>query len=133
MPRLETETYGQGDMSWLDSDHGIGNCRTEVLDISAFTAGTHYPDGYIPSGTPVAKVGGMLVPYTSAEGTTTNAGVLAGHLFTDQQVSGTNDFAVPLLKHGRVKTAKVPQGTDAFTAPVAAAKRADAGSTINYV
>jgi hypothetical protein len=39
-------------------------------------------------------------------------------------VVGTNDFAVPLLDHGRIKSAKVPQGTDAFTAPVAAAKRA---------
>lgn len=123
MPRQKTETFGPGDQSWLGSSHGINECRTELLDISAFTAGTHYPNGYIPSGTPCAKVGGMLVPYTSAEGTTTGAGVLAGHLFTDQTVVGTNDFAVPLLDHGRVRTAKVPQGTDAFTAPVAALKK----------
>lgn len=131
MPRLKTETVGTGDQSWLASAHGIRNCRTEQLDISAFTAGTHYPNGYIPSGTPVAKVGGLLVPYTSAEATTTGAGVLAGHLFTDQVVVGTNDFPVPLLDHGRVKTAKVPTGTDAFTAPVAAAKRTSI--TIVYV
>jgi hypothetical protein len=131
MPRLKSETIGTGDQSWLGSAHGIRECRTETLDISAFTAGTHYPNGYIPSGTPVAKVSGLLVPYTSAEGTTTNAGVLAGHLFTDQLVVGTNDFPVPLLDHGRVKTAKVPQGTDAFTAPVAAAKRA--ATTIIYI
>jgi hypothetical protein len=128
---MKSETFQTGDMSWLDSDHGIGNARTDLLDISTFTAGTHYPNGYIPSGTPVAKVGGVLVPYTSAEGTTTNAGVLWGHLLTDQPVVGTNDFAVPVLKHGRVVTAKVPQGTDAFTAPVAAAKRANI--TIDYV
>lgn len=131
MPRLSTETFGAGDQSWLDSPHGLRNGRTEVLDISAFTANTHYPNGYIPSGTPVAKVGGLLVPYTSAEGTTTAAGVLAGHVLTDQRVEGTNDFAVPLFKHGRVKAAKVPTGTDAFTAPVAAAKRANV--TIDYV
>lgn len=130
MPRLKTETFGTGDMSWLDSAHGIRNARTEVIDISAFTAGTHYPNGYIPSGTPVAKVGGMLVPYTSAEATTTGAGVLTGHILTDQPVVGTNDFPAPVIDHGRVKTAKVPQGTDAFTAPVAAAKRANV--TINY-
>lgn len=126
MPRLKTETIGSGDQSWLGSSHGIDNCRTEQLDISAFTAGTHYPNGYIPSGTPLAKVGGLMVPYTSAEATTTGAGVLAGHLFTDQNVTGTNDFAVPVLDHGRVRTAKVPQGTDAFTAPVAAAKKQQA-------
>lgn len=131
MPRLKSETIGGGDQSWLGSSHGIRECRTETLDISAFTANTHYPNGYIPSGTPVAKSSGLLVPYTSAEGTTTGAGVLAGHLFTDQPVVGTNDFAVPILDHGRVIAAKVPQGTDAFTAPVAAAKRASV--TIVYV
>lgn len=131
MPRLKTETYGAGDQSWLGSTHGINECRTEILDISAFTAGTHYPDGYIPSGTPVAKVGGLLVPYDSTEGTTTNAGVLAGHLFTDQSVVGTADFGVPVLDHGRVRSAKVPVGANAFTAPVAAAKRA--ATTIVYI
>jgi hypothetical protein len=125
MPRLVSETIGTGDSSWLDSGHGLRNARTEMLDISTFTAGTHYPDGYIKSGTPVAKSGGVLVPYTSAEGTTTGAGVLWGHVLFDQPVKGTNDFAVPVLQHGRVVTAKVPQGTDAFTAPVAAAKRAN--------
>ena len=131
MPRLKSETVGAGDQSWLGSAHGIHECRTELLDISAFTAGTHYPNGYIPSGTPVAKVAGLLVPYDSLEATTTNAGVLAGHLFTDQPVVGTNDFGVPLLDHGRVRSAKVPVGANTFTVPVAAAKRA--AMTIVYI
>lgn len=131
MPRFKSETIGTGDQSWLGSAHAISNCRTELLDISAFTAETHYPDGYIKSGTPVAKVGGMLVPYDSTEGTVTNAGILAGFLFTDQAVVGTNDFAVPVLDHGRVKSAKVPAGANAFTAPVAAAKRAN--TTVVYI
>ena len=131
MPRYKSENIGAGDQSWLGSSHGIGNCRTELLDISTFTAGTHYPNGYIPSGTPVAKVGGVLVPYTSAEATTSGAGVLAGFLFTDQAVVGTSDFAVPVLDHGRVKSAKVPAGSDAFTVPVAAAKRAN--TTVVYI
>lgn len=131
MPRMKTETINSGDMSWLGSAHGITNARTELLDISTFTAGTHYPNGYIPSGTPVAKVGGVLVPYDSLEATTTNAGVLAGFILTDQQVVGTNDFAVPVLDHGRVRSAKVPQGVQAFVAPVAAAKRA--ATTVVYI
>lgn len=131
MPRLKSENVGTGDQSWLGSSHGINECRTEMLDVSAFTQATHYPNGYIPSGTPVAKVGGLLVPYDSTEATTTNAGVLAGHLFTDQAVVGSGDFAVPLLDHGRVKEAKVPQGANAFTAPVAAAK--GAAVTIVYI
>ncbi|WP_207204551.1 head decoration protein [Sanguibacter massiliensis] len=128
MPRLTTETFGGGDQSWLGSTHGIANARTEVLDISAFTAGTHYPNGYIPSGTPVAKVGGVLVPYDKTEATTTDAGVLAGFILTDQRVVGTADFGVPLLDHGRVRASKVP---NSFVAPVAAAKRA--ATTIVYV
>lgn len=122
MPRLVSETIGAGDQSWLGSSHGIANCRTELLDISAFTAGTHYPNGYIPSGTPVAKVGGALVPYDDTQGTTTGAGVLAGFVFTDQSVVGTNDFAVPVLDHGRIRTAKLPQ---TVTLPGAAAKVAN--------
>ncbi len=128
MPRLKSETVGSGDQSWLGSAHGITNCRTELLDISAFTANTHYPNGYIPSGLPVAKVGGVLVPYDATEGTTTGAGVLAGFVFTDQAVVGTSDFAVPLLDHGRVRAAKVP---NSFTAPAAAAKRA--ATTVVYI
>lgn len=121
MPRLKSETIGTGDQSWLGSDHGIFNGRTELLDISTFTAGTHFPNGYIPSGTPVAKVGGVLVPYDDTQGTTTAAGVLAGFVLTDQPVVGTNDFAVPVLDHGRVVAAKLPQ---TVTVPGAAAKLA---------
>jgi hypothetical protein len=131
MPKLRTDTIGTGDQTWLASAHAIWNARTEILDISTFTAGTHYPNGYIPSGTPVAKVGGMLVPYDSTEATVTGAGILAGHLFTDAPVVGTNDFGVALIDHGRVRAAKVPQGVQAFTAPVATAKRA--ATTIVYI
>ena len=38
MPRYVSESFGAGDQSWLGSAHGIWNGRTEILDISAFTA-----------------------------------------------------------------------------------------------
>ena len=119
MPRITTESFGSGNMSWVGSEHAINNARTETLDISAFTAGTHYPDGYVRSGTPVAKVGGVLVPYDGTEGTVTGAGILAGFVLTDQRVVGTADFPVPLYDHGRVITSKVPV---TFAKPAAAAK-----------
>lgn len=128
MPKLVEEVYGTGDQSWLASAHGIANCRTETVDISAFTKATHYPDGYIRSGQAVAKVGGMLVPYDATEATVTGAGILAGHLFTDQSVVGTADFAAPLFYHGAVKVSRVP-GT--FAKPAAAAKLS--ATTIVYV
>lgn len=125
MPRMKTESLGGSDMSWLASEHGLSNARTELLDISTFTPATHYPDGYIKSGTPLAKVGGVLVPYTVLEATTTGAGILEGFLLTDQAVvpptvNTGKDFAVPLLDHGRVKASKVPYAS--FVAPIDAAK-----------
>lgn len=125
MPRLKTETFGAGDQSWLGSDHGIFNARTETVNVSAFTAATHYPNGYIPSGSPVALVAGLLVPYDKTEATVAGAGILAGHILTDQPVVGAANFAVPLLDHGRVKVSKVPyNNTFTFAAPVASAKSA---------
>lgn len=128
MPKLRSETLGAGDQSWLGSAHAIWSGRTETVDISAFTAATHYPDGHIPSGAPVAKVGGKLVPYDKTAATVTGAGILAGHILTDQPVIGTGDFAVPLLDHGRVKADKVPYD---FDAPTVGAKAA--ATTIVYV
>ena len=121
MPGLVTKNYGSGDFSWLLNTDGLDESVTGVIDVSTFTAGTHYPNGFIPSGLPVAKVGGVLVPYDATEGTVTGAGVLAGFVLTDQAVVGTADFGVPLYDQGRVIAANLPI---AFTAPTAAAKRA---------
>jgi len=131
MPRFRTEQeVVTGNMEWLGSGHGLRNARTEILDISAFTAATHYPDGYIPSGMPVAKVGGVLVPYDATEATVTGAGVLAGFVLTDVPLfvtpgataPATEDQNVPLLDHGRVKVGKLPI---TFVGPTAAAKSAN--------
>lgn len=119
MPRLISETTGGGDLSWLGSTHGLRNARTVVVNVATFNAGTHYPDGYLRSGTPVAIVAGKAVPYDSTEATTAGAGVLAGFILTDQKVIGTADLPAPLLDHGRVKTANLPI---AFAKPAAAAK-----------
>lgn len=130
MPRFRTEReWVAGDMSWLGSGRDIRTARTEILDISAFTAATHYPLGYIPSGMPVAKVGGVLVPYDATEGTVTGAGILAGFVLTDTVLHvvpgatapATEDDNVPLLDTGRVKVANLPI---TFVAPAAAAKSA---------
>lgn len=132
MPKLRTENFGSGDQSWLGSTHGIRNARTEILDVSAFTAATHYPDGYVPAGTPLAKVNGLMVPYDITAGTTTGAGVLAGHLLTDQKIVGTADFGVPVFDHGRVIASKVAAILSAWSAFVAPSS-AKNGSNILYV
>lgn len=54
--------------SWLLSQHGTdpGTTPSITLDVSAFTAGTHYPNGYIPSGCPLSKItaSGLYGPYS---------------------------------------------------------------------
>lgn len=45
-----TTSYGGGDYRWLASARGTEHPITGTLDYSAFTEGTHFPNGYFPSG-----------------------------------------------------------------------------------
>jgi hypothetical protein len=49
-----TETFGNQDHSWLASAEGTQSQRSCTIAVASLTEGTHYPDGYIPDGTPVA-------------------------------------------------------------------------------
>lgn len=62
---VTTETFEQDDQSWLGSEHGTSMGRPVTLDISTFTKATHYPKGYIPSGTPIGRIAasGLYGPY----------------------------------------------------------------------
>lgn len=90
------------DKTWAASAHGFDTAGSGTLDVSAFTAGTHYPNGYIPSGTPVAKLGsGLFGPVTAAgEGAaaTFDAIILEAVTVRDGQTKAT--FAA--LDHGIV-------------------------------
>jgi len=103
-------TYGGGNFSWLGSRRGVSTARSVTLSDAAFT-------GDVASGTPVAIVGGVAVPYNSAG--SDGSQVLAGFILGDHAVTG--DTAAPLLDHGRVIKANLPV---AFTAP------ANAGSFV---
>jgi hypothetical protein len=65
---VQTTSYQVEKRSWLLSQHGTdpGTTPSITLDVSAFTAGVHYPNGYIPSGAPLAKItaNGLYGPYT---------------------------------------------------------------------
>ena len=60
-----TETFYQEDQSWLGSAHGTDSARSITLDTSAFTAGTHYPNGYFLSGLPLGRItsSNLYAPY----------------------------------------------------------------------
>lgn len=65
---VATVNYQVEKRAWLLSPHGTdpGTTPSITLDVSAFTAGVHYPNGYIPSGTPLGKITatGLYGPYS---------------------------------------------------------------------
>lgn len=75
------------DRSWLGSAHGTAATRSITLDISAFTANTHYPNGFIPSGIVLAQLTAtnLFVPYAGNAAevqTVTITGTPTGGTFT---------------------------------------------------
>jgi hypothetical protein len=65
MPQLTRESWSAGDQTWLGSAHGIRNARTVAPDPDLFTT-TDYPDGFVPSGTPLGLITAtdLVGPYT---------------------------------------------------------------------
>ena len=112
---------GGGDYSWMYNSRGIRDGVSAVLDISAFTEADHYPDGYIPCGTPVVTNDlGALEPW--ADGAGNSIGFVGG----DYAVEGDADLNVHVITHPEtVYTDRVP-GT--FAKPATAVV-----SHINFV
>lgn len=107
--RLRTESFGVEDQTWLGSAHGTDAARSVTLDVDTFVSGTHYPNGYLPSGIPLGKI--------TADGTyglydpeaDDGRAVLAGFLFTTQAVNaGAESIVAPMLDHGKVILANLP-------------------------
>lgn len=87
--------------SWLLGPHGTepGTNRGITIDASLFTAGTHFPNGYLPSGTAISPAGG---PYSGT-------GACAGLLFSSLPIkSATAKVGGALVVHGFVNTQKLP-------------------------
>jgi hypothetical protein len=107
---LRTENFASDDQSWLGSAHGTDAARTITLDTSAFTAGTHYPDGYFKSGIPLGLITttGKYGPYNDAGADGTE--VLAGFLFCAVDIPSvtTTDIGAAMLVHGVVIESKLP-------------------------
>lgn len=112
---VKTETFGDDDQRWLAASHGVDLARSITLDTSAFTANTHYPNGYIRSGTPLGKITAtdLYGPYTPAASDGTD--VLAGFLLSPVKpgASASVDVGGALFEHGRVVEANLPIAIDA--------------------
>lgn len=98
------ETFAQADHSWLGSAHGTDSARTVTIDVSALTENTHYPNGYLPDGTPLGELAAGL--YGVYDGN--DPDTLAGFLLEPVKVTGDSDVAGALLEHGRVIEANLP-------------------------
>lgn len=112
---IRSETFAADDQTWLGSSHGTSSARSITLDTSAFTEGTHYPDGFFTSGLPLGKITatGKYAPYVDAavDGT----GVLAGFLLSPVKAPAatTTDVVGALLIHGVIVEANLPVAIDA--------------------
>jgi len=111
---VATSSFQVEKRSWLLSPHGTepGATLSITLDVSAFTAATHYPNGYLMSGIVLGRITatGLYAPYVDAavDGT----GVAAGFLFSSVKVPNllalTKDVGAGLVVHGFIDAAKLP-------------------------
>lgn len=119
-PISRSATY-TANRDWLASLHGTDQTETITLDLSKFTANTHYfastdtdqPYSRIASGIPVGKItaSGLFAPWNPAAADGTQ--VLAGLVFAEALFApGVTKVPAALLWHGVVKTSKVPGGID---------------------
>lgn len=102
---LKREVISGGRKSWLGSKHGVSEAQTFEVNAEAFTGDV------VQSGTPVAVVGGKLVPFNS--GGSDGSENLVGFVVEDNHVSEGEPNAAVLL-HGQVIVQNLPVE---FTAP----------------
>lgn len=119
---VRRSTFQSENRSWLRGPDGTvpGDNPSIVLDVSKFTAGTHYPNGFIPSGTVLGKItaSGMYGPYLAAatDGTETAAEIL----FSSVTINGATRLGGAGLHKGEVIPSKLPFSTGAGALDAAA-------------
>lgn len=122
-----TTSYALDDLSWLASQHGVEAAESITLLKSAFTANTHYPDGFLKSGLPLGKItaSGKYAPYNDAnsDGTQTLVGFLYGGVDAS---SGGTSLGGALLTHCKIRESRLPVAVDA-------AGKADVAGRIRFV
>jgi len=112
---VSKSTYAVENLSWF-LDEGGYEAESITLDISAFTAGTHYPKGFIPSGTAIGKITatGLYGPYddTATDGRQVCAGFTARYTKVPNVLDTTKDAGSALRFAGVVKESKLPIAID---------------------
>ncbi|HEX8632234.1 MAG TPA: head decoration protein [Catenuloplanes sp.] len=116
---VRTVSYQSEDRAWLGSAHGTDCTESITITPRAFTRAKHFPNGFIPSGMPVALITtgddkDLYGPYDPAK--TNGQQTLAGHLFSSVTVTtGGPNVGAALHWHGAIVTARLPanHGLDA--------------------
>ncbi len=107
------ETFSQADHSWLASAHGTDVARSGTLDVSTLTENTHYPNGYLPAGTPVGQIEATKRFGIYNNSATDGRGVGFGFTLEPVKVTGDNNVVVAVLWHGAVNQDNLPFAIDA--------------------
>jgi hypothetical protein len=113
---LSTINYQVEKRSWLivqPGASGTGETEGGLLDISALTAATHYPNGYVPSGLVLGIITatGLYAPYndTLANGQETAAGILFSSVKVPNTADTTKDVGIAVITaFATVKISKLP-------------------------
>ena len=107
-----TETYVAEDRSWLGSRDGTDVTQTVTLDTSTFTEATHFPDGYIPSGTVLGRITAtdLWGPYD--DDATDGREVGVGFLYSNTKVrTGGPTVGAPIHWRGVIRADRLPRLT----------------------
>lgn len=114
---VQTTDYQVERRNWLLSKHGTTDTPSIVLDVSTFTAATHFPNGYISSGVVLgiitaASSGLRLVvgPYddTAVDGRNVAVGLLFSSVKVPNLADLTKDPGGAMLVHGFVHRGRLP-------------------------
>lgn len=126
---VQTTGYQVEKRSWyLGTADQPGFTVSARLDVSTFTAGTHYPNGYFPSGIPVGKITALSSGQNIVVGPYDNAAAdgretCLGLLFSSVKVPNTADTTVDV--GGAVLTAFAPVSLSKLPIALDAAGQAD--------
>ena len=88
------------DYTWAASSHGMHTGFSVTLNVGAFTEATHYPDGYVPSGTPIRDVGGRYEPTVVTTAPTYDAVLLSAVPVSAGQVNAVGAAVDHVIVHG---------------------------------
>lgn len=94
--------YTAESRAWVDADPGEWTRKSVTLDLQAFDAATHYPQGYIPSGVALQPTANGL--YGPATG-----GDAVGFLWNSTTVRpGVEKVGAPLFEFGFIRENRLP-------------------------